>query len=213
MSKKNLIFVITGFLVVAAIGAMIYTVWGQSIRVSHANELFTNRNFEKAEDAYENLAVDLPKSKIITHNLGLCYYQAGLYERSIINFTKCVPKEKTLSVRAVPQFKNADTYYYHLGNAYFKAASRDSVDSQTAVKLFTAAVQNYKKALLASPSDKSAKYNYELAVIHLQQMVNKPQTKQDPQQEANDMLQNTQNSEQFKAKLIPDTNPPNGKDW
>jgi tetratricopeptide (TPR) repeat protein len=213
MSKKAFIFVIAGFFIIAGSGLLVYTVWGQSLRVANANQLFTNHNFGKAEDIYEDLAVDLPKSRVITHNLGLCYYQEGLYERSVINFTKCISSEKILPAAAIPKFKNADTYYYHLGNAYFKAASRDGADNQTAVKLFTAAVQSYKKALLACPSHQPAKYNYELAVLHLQQMANKPQTKQDPRQEANDMLQNTQNSEQFKAKLIPDTNPPNGKDW
>jgi len=44
-------------------------------------------------------------------------------------------------------------------------------------------------------------------------MANKPQTKQDPKQEANDMLQNAQNSEQLKAKLMPDMAPTSGKDW
>ncbi len=213
MSKKALIFFAVGFFFIVAIATMIYMVWGQSIRVSKANQFFQIRNYEKAENIYEDLAVDLPTPRVISHNLGLCYYQTGLYERSIINFTKCIPKSKSHVDVLNQKFKNADTYYYHLANAYFKAASRDGLDSQAAMKLYTAAVENYKKALLASPSEKSAKYNYELAVLHLQQMANKPQTKQDPQQEANDMLQNTQNSEQLKAKIIPDSNPPSGKDW
>ncbi|HBF39649.1 MAG TPA: hypothetical protein DDW50_20330 [Firmicutes bacterium] len=213
MSKKIIASMILGLVFVSAIGYMILTVWGQSIKVSRANQFFKSHNYEKAETIYEDLAVDLPTSKVISHNLGLCYYQTSLYERSIINFTKCVPKENSLSAGSIPKFKNADTYYYHMANAYFKAASADGVDSQTSVKLFSSAVTNYKKALLAKASDQSAKYNYELAVLHLQQMANKPQTKQDPKQEANDMLQNAQNSEQLKAKLMPDMAPTSGKDW
>jgi tetratricopeptide (TPR) repeat protein len=213
MSKKLLFSLILGFCFLIGIGLMVYTVWGQSIQVSHANQLFKFGNYEKAENIYEDLAVDLPASKVISHNLALCYYQAGLYERAIKNITQCVPKENSLSAATIPQFKNADTYYYHLANAYFKAASRDGIENQTAVKLFTAAVENYKKALLANPADHLAQYNYELTVLHLQQIANKPQEKQNPQQEANDLLQNTQNSEQLKAKIIPDTTPANGKDW
>ncbi|HBE76281.1 MAG TPA: hypothetical protein DDW65_00630 [Firmicutes bacterium] len=213
MSKKLLPFLSLGFCFLIGIGLMIYIVWGKSIRVFQANQLFEFRNYEKAESIYEDLAVDLPASKVISHNLALCYYHAGLYERAVKNISQCVPRENSFASATIPSFKDADTYYYNLANAYFKAASRDGIENQTAVQFFTAAVENYKKALLANPVDHLAQYNYELTVLHLQQMANKPPEKQDPKQEANDLLQNTQNSEQLKAKIIPDTAPVNGKDW
>jgi tetratricopeptide (TPR) repeat protein len=213
MSKKALqiILVCCSGLIVA--GLLLFTVWGQTIKAFQANQFFKARNYEKAESIYEDLSVDLPASPVISHNLALCYYQAGLFERSITNFTKCLPKGNSTAVESIAKIKNAGFYYYHLGNALYKAASRNDTEPETAVKLYTSAVKNYKKALLANPADHASKYNYELAVLHLQQLANQPQTEQNPEQETEDLLQNTQNSEQYKAKLIQENNPPGGKDW
>ena len=213
MSKKAIKIITICFSGLIVAGLLLFTVWGQTIKTFQANQFFKARSYEKAENIYEDLSVDLPNSPVISHNLGLCYYQVGLFERSITNFTKCLPKANPTSVESLAKIKNANFYYYHLANALYKAASRNDVEPQTAVKLFTSAVENYKKALLANQNDQLSKYNYELAVLHLRQMANQPQTKQDPKQEAEDLLQNTQNSEQYKAKLIQESNPPGGKDW
>jgi hypothetical protein len=215
MPRKALalkITVVCGSVLIVA-GLLLFTVWGKTIQIFRANQFFKARSYEKAENVYQDLAVDLPSSPVISHNLGLCDYQAGLYERSVADFMKCLPKDNPTSAESIAKLKNANFYYYHLANALYKAAAGNGVEPQAAVKLYTSAVENYKKALLAKPNDPFSKYNYELAMLHLQQMANKPQTRQDPQQEANDMLQNTQNSEQYKAKLMPDNSPPGGKDW
>jgi tetratricopeptide (TPR) repeat protein len=191
---------------------MLITVWGGTIRMAQANHFFNAKNYDKAQDIYENLAVDQPTASNIQHNLGLCLYQVGLYERAVESFSKFLPKQSLSQTDPTPVFENAAIYYYHLGNALYKAASRNGVEPETAVKLYTAALDSYKKALLASPSDLQAKYNYELTVIHIKQLANKPQT-QNQQQETENLMQNTQNSEQYKAKFIQNNNPPNGKDW
>jgi tetratricopeptide (TPR) repeat protein len=191
---------------------MLITVWGGTIRMAQANHFFSVKNYDKAQDIYENLAVDLPTAPDIRHNLGLCLYQVGLYERAVESFSKSLPQKSRSQSKPAPIFENAAIYYYHLGNALYKAASRNGIETETAVKLYTAALDSYKKTLGANPFDQQAKYNYELTVIHLKQLANKPQSQQN-QQDVENLMQNTQNSDQYKAKLIQDNNPPGGKDW
>jgi tetratricopeptide (TPR) repeat protein len=213
MQTKSLKQVIAccGGLIVA--GLLLVTVWGQTLQVFRANQFFKARVYDKAENIYEDLAVDLPASPVISHNLGLCLYQVGLYERAVTSFTKCIPKKNLTSPELISKMKNAYSYYYHLANALYKAASRNGIETANAIKLYAAALDNYKKALIANPADFAAKYNYELTTRQLQHLATKPKTEQNPQQEAQDLIKNTQNSEQYKAKLIQDNNPSNGKDW
>lgn len=191
---------------------MLITVWGRSIRMVQANHFFNTKNYDQAQDIYEDLAVDPPTAPAIRHNLGLCLYQMGLYERAVESFSKSLPKQSLSQTDPTPIFENAAIYYYHLGNALYKAASRNGVEPETAVKLYSGALDSYKKTLLANPADQQAKYNYELTVIHIKQLANKPQT-QNQQQDTENLMQNTQNSEQYKAKFIQNNTPPNGKDW
>jgi tetratricopeptide (TPR) repeat protein len=213
MQTKSLKLVIAccGGLIVA--GLLLVTVWGQTLQVFRANQFFKNRIYDKAENIYEDLTVDLPASPVISHNLGLCFYQVGLYERAVNSFTKCIPKKNQTSPELIPKMKNANRYYYNLANAFYKAASQNGIETGNAIKLYASALDNYKKALIANPADFSAKYNYELTTRQLQQLATKPKTEQNPQQEAQDLIKNTQNSEQYKAKLTQDSTPSNGKDW
>jgi tetratricopeptide (TPR) repeat protein len=207
----KMMFIGSAFLIIIIL--LLVTVWGQTIRMAEANNYFNAKNYDKAQSLYEDLVVDLPTSSYIRHNLSLCLYQEGLYEKAVDSFRKVVPK-KSLSQPALSKtLTNWDIYYYHLGNSYYKAASRNGLETEAAVKLFTAALDSYKRALLANPTDPQAKYNYELTVIHLKELATQPQSQQNQQQDIDNLLQNTQNSEQYKGKLIQDNNPTSGKDW
>jgi tetratricopeptide (TPR) repeat protein len=210
---KTVKLIIAGCIILIIINLLLFTVWGQSIKIFEANNFFKAKAYDKAEAIYEDLAVDLPASPVIKHNLGLCLYQVGLYEQAVNSLSKSLPKKNLSQPEPVANLKQADIYYYHLANAFYKAASKNGLETENAVKLYTAALNNYKKALLVNPNDLAAKYNYELTVIHLKQIVNKPQNQQNKEQEVENLLQNTQNSDQYKVKPIEDNNPPNGKDW
>jgi tetratricopeptide (TPR) repeat protein len=205
------IFIGSGILIFLVL--LLVTVWGQTIRMAGANNSFRTKEYDKAQSIYEDLAIDLPASPNIQHNLGLCLYQERLYEKAVASFRKTIPKKRLFGHEPYLTLEHADIYYYHLGNACYKAASRNSIETEAAVKLFITALDSYKKALLANPTDLQSKYNYELTVVHLKQLANQPQKQQNQQQEVENLLQNAQNSDQFKAKLINDNSPPNGKDW
>ena len=204
-------FIASAFLIVLLF--ILVTVWGQTIRMAEANNSFKTQAYDEAQSIYEDLAVDLPASPSIQHNLGLCLYQERLYERAVASFRKAIPSKRLSEPQLFLTLEHADIYYYHLGNGCFKAATRNSIEPEAAMKLLTTALDSYKKALLANPTDQQAKFNYELTVIHMRQLANQPQKQQNQQQDVDNLLQTAKNTDQYKAKLINDSSPPNGKDW
>ncbi len=201
---------ILSIIIMLILGFMFVMVWGKSSRVAYANHLYKSSEYTKAQNIYEDLAIDLPRSPQIFHNIGLALFQQGDYQNAVLNIQK-----STKELEKLKKNKNKSTQagiiFYNLGTSQFKAGFQNENNPDTAIKMYQDAIANYKKVLESNPQDLQAKYNYEITWLHLKAIMSRPP--ENKQEEVENLLNNTQNSDQFKAKIIPDDSPQNGKDW
>lgn len=107
---------------------------------------------------------------IADFNLGATYYKQKEFDLAEIHFQKSL-------LGQVDRLKPSDVYY-NLGNSQLKNGKTKK------------AIQSYKSCLRLNPSDKSAKYNLELALIALQPQKLQPQKLQSQklQKKTNNLL-------------------------
>jgi tetratricopeptide (TPR) repeat protein len=209
--KVSLIIVGTIMLLIIA-----FLVWGRTLRMAYANYLFKHDKNSEAVKIYEDMAVDQPKSPYTLHNRALGYYKQGNYQRSsaeLENANKALEDSKVNSKEFINRFQ------YHLGNAFFKLGSKPGSGAQSGPEgnnsdPYSQAVQSYKKALEANPKDKDAKYNYELALLHMKQPKSeRQQPKPNPSPKPNEDLLNANKQDEKYLPLVPISEKPVDKDW
>lgn len=216
MSKTmKVILIIAGVLALLIIA---WLVWGGTLRMAYANYLFGQGKHAEALKIYEDMAVDQPKSPYTLHNRALGYYQQGNHQRSgpeLQNAAKALEDGKINSSELTNRFQ------YHLGNAFFKLGSKSSSGDQSSSQNenqadpYEQAVLSYKKALEANPRDKDAKYNYELALLHLKQPKNQQQQqpKPNPSPQPNQDLLDANKQDEKYLPIVPIPDKPVDKDW
>ena len=152
--------------------------------IRKGNELFANKQYADAEIEYSKALQANPASAIAAYNMGLSLAMqaepndsTGITERadSLFNFAASVSNDKTLKSMA----------YYNMGNLAYNNQRYDK------------AIENYKNALRAVPTDEDARYNLRMAQLkqqQQQQQQNQDQNKQD--QDKNQQDQQNQNQDQ-----------------
>lgn len=205
--------IIVGVIVLLIIA---FLVWGRTLRMAYANYLFKHDKYSEAVKIYEDMAVDQPKSPYTLHNRALGYYKQGNHQRSsgeLENANKALEDSKMNSKELVNRFQ------YHLGNAFFKLGFKPDSNAQSSPEgnnsdPYGQAVQSYKKALEANPRDKDAKYNYELALLHMKQPKSEQQQpKPNPSPKPNEDLLNANKQDEKYLPLVPIPDRPVDKDW
>lgn len=197
---------------------LVVLVLGPTIRTARANRMFKAGDYPRARDEYRSLAAGRSASPALLHNLGISWYQLGRFSeaRSCLDRASTgYPAQTRSGGRPDP---TAALIHYHLGNSLFQIAARFGNKEATSqvngvnqnkrmeqmVKGYAAALEEYKKALLANPGDFEAKYNYEVTMMRLGQSP-PPETQQErPPVESED---------QYLNQTYQDVPPPNGKDW
>lgn len=208
----KIILIIAGVLVLLVIA---YLVWGQTIRMAYANHLFKQDKYSEALKIYEDMAVDQPKSPYTLHNRALGCYQQEDYQRSgaeLQNASKALEDGKINSKELTNRFQ------YHLGNTFFKLGSKSGSSTQSGPEgndsdPYGQALQSYKKALEANPRDRDAKYNYELALLHLKQPKPQQQPKPNSSPKPNEDLLNANKQDEKYLPLVPIPEKQVDKDW
>jgi tetratricopeptide (TPR) repeat protein len=167
-------------------------VWGRTVRMARANrDLLTEGRLAAAQKTYEDLAVDLPESPYVLHNLGLAAYRQGRYQPAAAYFQKALEKLKKHSGRSKRRNELTARCHYHLGGSQFKiaesgaAASGQNVAQAPPVDLYNSALDNFRRALEITPSDLNAKYNYELTRLRADKARNQNQNQPDQDQDQN----------------------------
>jgi tetratricopeptide (TPR) repeat protein len=113
-----------------------------------ANRLYTARDFPGALETYRKAEVLRPDLPAINYNTGNTLNQQSDFERAVAE-----DRQATQSTDAEVQ----DRAYYSMGNAFVRSNQlRDAIDA-------------YKSALRAKPSDQDAKYNLEVIQQRLAQ--------------------------------------------
>ncbi len=153
--------------------------------IRKGNELFANKQYADAEIEYSKALQANPASAIAAYNMGLSLAMqaepndsTGITQRadSLFNFAASVSNDKTLKSMA----------YYNMGNLAYNNQRYDK------------AIEDYKNALRAVPTDEDARYNLRMAQLkqqqQQQQQQNQDQNKQD--QDKNQQDQQNQNQDQ-----------------
>jgi tetratricopeptide (TPR) repeat protein len=216
---KIILLIIAGLIFIAL---MLTLVWGKTIRMASANQLFAAKdltNQTKAVKIYEDMAVDEPNSPFVLHNLGLGQYKQGKFDQAASSLQKALKAFE--GVKLSPEFvkRILHRFLYHFGNAVFKLAvlseknqsnqsgqsNQPGQSGQTGqqsqpVQLYQAALESYQKAIEANPDDLDAKYNYELTRLRIkgqeQQNQNQPSQDQKDQKGQKDQKDQQQSGNQ-----------------
>ena len=177
------LLVIGGLLLVLSITALL--VGGKTCKMYTANRLFTSPEPEKLEKAlrlYQDLAVDLPASPHVRHNLGLAYHTAGRWSEALTEYQKGEAELEKGDHRAQEEliFK----YHYHLGSAHFTLG--EALPPEEAAHYYQQALSHFTEAIRVAPTDLEAKYNYELTKLRLEALTQHPNEQQEKDTERGD---------------------------
>lgn len=134
------------------------------------NRSFSDGDFPKAAEQYQEAQAKAPESPEIAYNLGNTLYRQGDYAGAAAQLRRAAAG----GVQIAPQS------WYNLGNALFKSQKlKEAADA-------------YRRALALAPHDRDTKINYEKT---LEAMRRQPQQQQ-PQQQNQDQQQQQQDQQQ-----------------
>jgi hypothetical protein len=215
LTKKVFIVIgiIAALLVLGFIGNL---VWGKTIRMSRANQALNSGRTDAAQKTYADLAVDLPESPYVLHNLGLAAYQEGQYRQAADSLQKTLQKIEANSGKTKNIKELAAKCHYHLGNTQFKLAetgkSGANSNPQQATDLYSEALANFRHAIEADPTDQDAKYNYELTKLRLKNAEQQKQNNQSQEDQDSQKPKDHNKGNQSKQPKQPDPKNQSGRD-
>lgn len=140
---------------------------------SEGNKLYEQRKFQEATQRYQEAAVEKPEAFVLQYNLANALQQSQDYARALQSY------QRALELGDTSQLASA---YYNLGNGLYRLGQ------------YQEAAAAYKQTLELNPSDRDAKYNFELALKKMQEQSSQPkQKKQDQKQNQQQSQSNQQN--------------------
>lgn len=149
--------------------------------IREGNKLFANGDYADAEIQYSKALQANPSSAIAAYNMGLALAKqaapndsTGIIERadSLFEHAASLTADKKLRMMA----------FYNKGNLAYNAQHFDK------------AIDNYKNALRAVPTDEESRYNLRMAQLKLQEQQQQQQNKDNNKEQNQD--QNQQNKDQ-----------------
>ncbi len=149
--------------------------------IREGNKLFANGDYADAEIQYSKALQANPSSAIAAYNMGLALAKqaapndsTGIIERadSLFEHAASLTADKKLRMMA----------FYNKGNLAYNAQHFDK------------AIDNYKNALRAVPTDEESRYNLRMAQLKLQEQQQQQQNKDNNKDQNQD--QNQQNKDQ-----------------
>ena len=133
--------------------ALIGWVGGWTRAMKAGNEAYSHQNYDEAQVAFQQAALDKPESPTAHYNLGTVLYKQGKFREAARAFQVSLLKH-TEQTKNVP---NRSHIHYNLGNAQFKTGD------------LAGAIESYKHTLRLDPQDTDAQYNLALALQLLKQ--------------------------------------------
>lgn len=141
--------------------------------VKEGNKLYQQEKYDEAAEKYSQAKEESPDSEIIHFNLGAALYKQGQYKEAIEATTKALSTEdRELEAKAV----------YNLANSTYKLGSELAAsDLNSAIGMYRAALDYYKRAIELDEGDKEAKYNHELVERKLKVILDQLKNQQQQQ--------------------------------
>lgn len=170
--------------------------------IVEGNKLYANKEYKKAEEAYNRALKENPMSYRALYNKALTQIRIGEDE----DLKDQEQKKQYLqngvqAMESVANINGADPdvsskAHYNLGNIAFKGGD------------YTSAVQSYKQSLRLNPTSDKVRKNLRIAQKKLQQQNNQNQDQQDQQQEQQQeqKKQEDQQQQQQEQKHQPQSN-------
>ena len=154
--------------------------------IRNGNKLFEEKNYAEAEVEFNKALQANPSSAVAAYNLALTLAMqaepndsTGIIQHadSLFNYAASITKDKQLKAMA----------HYNMGNLAYNSNQFDK------------AINDYKNALRAMPSDDDARYNLRMAQLKLQeQQQNQQNQNQDQNQDQNQNKDQNQDQNQNK---------------
>ena len=150
--------------------------WLDPVRdaITEGNRLFHAGQFEEALTHYGQVLVDAPDSPLLNFNMGAAHYKAGNYDAALSSLAR-VPGEDDAQPRTARTAYNLGNTRYQIG------AAAEAAQPQAALEAYTAAQAAYRRTLGLDPSDRDAKFNYELVAKKIEQLKERMQNQQQHQ--------------------------------
>lgn len=155
--------------------------------IREGNKLFAEENYADAEIEYSKALQANPSSAVAAYNMGLALAKqaapgdsTGILQRadSLFNYAASITNDKNLKMMA----------HFNKGNLAYNAQQYDR------------AIEDYKNALRAVPTDDDSRYNLRMAQLKLQEQ------QQQQQQQQNQDKNQDQNQDQNKDQQNQDQN-------
>ncbi|MBI5666153.1 MAG: tetratricopeptide repeat protein [Nitrospirae bacterium] len=142
------------------------------------NKLYKQEKYSEAADRYNQALKQSPDSDIAHFNLGDALYKKGRYKEAIDAFTKALSTDKRdLEAKAI----------YNLANSKYKLGSQvANSDLNSAIDMYRAALDDYKRAIELKAEDKDAKYNHDLVEKKLKVLLDRLKDQQQDQDKNKD---------------------------
>ena len=165
--------------------------WQPFWRNNQGQEAYENKNYERAEEAFQKGLAQDPNNTALRNNEAHAQYRNKRYDQAIENY-----KQNLENPQLTPE-QQANTFY-NLGNSYYRKgqASPDMQEQQ-----WKEALSAYQEALKRNPQDEQALENLNF----VQQQLN--QQKQQQQQNKGQNAQPQQNQQSPAAGDQPDQQP------
>jgi Ca-activated chloride channel homolog len=140
---------------------------------------YEKKNYAEAGKTFNKNSVGNPDDGRLQYNVGDANYKLGKTDDALTSY------QKSLSDR---NFKAQDKSYQNMGNIHYNKQE------------YQQALDNYKKAIIESPKNQDARYNYEMAKKALVQ-----QKQQQQQQQKQDQNKDQKKEEKKEQKSQPQT--------
>lgn len=184
-----------------------FLIWGNTWRMAMANRDYDKADYDRAQERYEDLLIDLPNSPYVFNNLGLSLFKNDQSDKAIKNLKEATGGLEGLKLGKSRKNKLKNEFYYNMGCALYDAAEK--IQDQQSQVYYQDALDSFKRAIEADPKDLDAKYNYELTLLKLQQP---PSDKSQEQKENEAQNIMNMNDAQYFVPQIKDEEPV-VKDW
>ncbi len=140
---------------------------------------YQQEKYEEALERFLSAKGIKPDMAELQNNTAVSLYQLKKYKEALEEFSQINPEKTNI---------DKDTFFYNLGNAFFR------------LNQFDKALACYKKSLLDNPEDIQAKKNFELTLKKIQQQQQQKQDKQNDKDQKDKDKEQQQQKEQRQKK-------------
>lgn len=130
---------------------------GWSRAVKAGNAAYLRGNYDEAQAAFQQAALDKPDDPVAHYNLGTALYRQGNFREAAQTFQASLSRYSEQSAKQIKNILDQSSILYNLGNAQFKVGD------------LTGAIASYKQTLRLDPQDTDAQHNLALALQLLRQ--------------------------------------------